>query len=97
MRRAAFRGDDCLQRALGPDGKLIVGWLAIDQVLARLCEWMLVCELRACARHLFVNREQQADLVDAFEAQLFGGRNLSRDNSFRIAGTPSVDKLAVFA
>src|SRR2546421_2801705 len=58
---------------------------------------MLIGKLRAVTRYLFVNRKQQSDFVAAFSAKLFGGRNLSSDNSFGITGAPSVNKLVVFA
>src|SRR5437764_3218526 len=58
---------------------------------------MLIGKLRAVTRYFFVNGKQQSDFVAAFSAKLFGGGNLSCDNSFGITGASSVDEFIVFA
>ena len=58
---------------------------------------MFVSQLRAGARDFFIDSEQQANLVDASSAKLFGRSNLRRDDSFGIARAASMDEFIVFA
>lgn len=58
---------------------------------------MKVRRTRACASCFFVHSEKQPDILYTFGAQLFGGNNLRRYDSLRVARTAPVNIIFVFA
>src|ERR1044071_8839760 len=56
---------------------------------------MLVRSLRTKTTRLFINCEQQSDIVDTFSAQTLGCTDLRGDDALRITRTATVDKLLI--
>ena len=76
---------------------MVIRRLAIDQVAALAGDRIRIRHLRSETSHLFINGEQQAEVVDSFAAQFFRGKNLRRYDPFGIAGAAAVDEFIVFA
>src|SRR5215475_1007769 len=93
VRHATLCSELHTQCSLRSAPDLVLSWLTINQKLRTGS--MTVRFLRTLTVALFSYQKEQADF-GSLTTQRFSSRNLCSDNSLGIAGTTTVDLLAVF-
>src|ERR1043165_417067 len=84
MCSASFSGDDYAYRTLRADRQTAIGRLPINQELTITRERVFVCRLGAETAELFVNSKEQSNIIHTITSQVFRGKDLRRDDPFRI-------------
>src|SRR6185436_6304798 len=89
MRRPSRRFEPQAQDAARRQTKPAVGRFAVDEIAGTARSE--IRGFRSVAAAFFANHEQQPDARLAAAAELFGGRDLRRQNPLGIAGAASVN------
>src|SRR6185436_8504333 len=97
MCRASFSRDEHTHRSFRAGCETTIGRLAVYQELTFARQRMFVCRLCTMTAELFVNREEQSNIIYTITAQTFCGKDLRRDDPFGVTRSTAIDELIILA